>query len=98
MTAGCEEAKRPEEGTNDLAEREGDHASINDRIEREDDRPFSVPCFDHISKCVERVNIDSRAPIVEWDISLVVSSFVAVFYGLRPHFSIKSTEGRCHGN
>ena len=98
MTAGCAKAHRPEEGTNDLADREGDHASINDRIEREDDRPFSVPYFVYISKRIERVNIDSWTPVVVWNISIVVSGFVAEFYCLRPHFCIKSKEGRRHGN
>ena len=45
VTAARTDVKRPAEGTKHLAEPEGNHASIYDRIEREDDSPFSVCDF-----------------------------------------------------
>ena len=45
MTAGREAAQRPEEGTNHLANREGNQESINDCIERQEDSPFGVTCI-----------------------------------------------------
>ena len=98
VTAVREEAHRREEGTNDLAEPEGNHASIHDRIEREDDRPFGVSCLDHIIKRIVGADCRSSTPIVERNIFIVVSGTVAQFDCLRPHVCIQSKEGRCDDN
>ena len=56
VTASCHAAHRPEEGTNDLADAKGDHARIDDCIEREDDSPLCVSYFNIPAEGIYRVN------------------------------------------
>ena len=98
VTADRDEAHRPEDGTNHLADPKGNHASIHDRIEREDDGPFSVSNLDHVSNRIVRADCRPWTPIVERNIVIVVRGAVAQFDCLRPHVRIKSKENRCDDN